>query len=1093
MFQPFPGARRALRRTAILTTAILMSSTAISAVLAADIADTTGGATVPGSGDTIQSGVTVSNATNTGSAALTITTGNTFTNNGTVTSDAGSSQSGIGANGNDSITINNNSGGLIQSLGTGDAIRLDDNNTLNNAGTISTTGGAEAVRLDTGSAVTNTGTIQSDTSPTSGNNAITLRVGSGTVNNGTALDHDNAQLISNGNATNMSGGDQDSNVYALRAGESGTVTVNNYGLIQANGDSLSVEQGFNEGEVGGVRLEGASSVLNNYGTIETTGETLVGADTNADNSDDGYEIGDMYGVRVDGVNATVHNYAGGAITGGKHGITIDDATSGVIIINDLGGTISGLNGSGVGSDTDGSVTNYGTITGTYDDAYDFGDGDGVDIDLVGSVYNYGTIEGQGSKGTKPGELSPSKSEGIAIGGGTIVNGDITHTSASVLGADNGILIDDSTGGDALGSTSITNYGSIEGTGGFGVRMVNTAGTYNLTFDNHGSITGGNGYAVQMGGGADTFNQFGGAITGIVDGEGGSDELNFDTGSTVTYDSDNFVNFEVTSVLSGFLTLTDDFTSDTSFDVASGATFASSSTITTALFTNSGTLEPAGLSVVGSLAIDGDFTNESTGVINIDLAEDTADSVDATGVVTLNGGTINIYNTVTPFRSDLTYEVVTGSSLTGAFDTVNDYISSVFVTAAIDYDADSADLYFTRTGVTYEEYANPYSANLAAALDNVNTGGTASADLQALLGQIDTLSPADAAAVFDQMMPDTTGSQTAATTQVLGLFFSGVNGRINALQTANRVPASVQVAANGAAGDLTASLYGPAFTGAGADNGLWARGFGLTGAADARSGFADGYDYRGAGLQGGYDIRLGENALLGLSAGYARTNIEMDRVGSEASVNSWLLGLYASTSMGALDLSGQFGASINDHESGRDADILGTIYRAKSNYDGLTLSGSAEMGYNINAGSWTVRPVAGLDVFHIHTDSYTETGAPGANLTQNAYDDYLVRSTLGFGVSTQFDAGFLGTVLPSADMRWGHDLDQADATSDWSFAGTPGSGFQVSGNQLDRDALLVNLGLQAYATDALSLGLSASGDFRDNAQGGAMALNMRYSW
>lgn len=1093
MFHPFPGARRALRRTAVLTTAILMSSTSVSAVLAADIAGTTNGAAVPGAGDTIQSGVTVSNSTNTGSAALTITTGNTFTNNGTVTSAAGSSQSGIGANGNDNITINNNAGGIIQSLGTGNAIRLDDGNTLTNIGTISTTGGAEAVRLDQNTLVNNTGTIQNDTSPTSGNNATALRVGSGTVNNGTALDHDNAKLISNGDATALSSGNQDSNVYALRAGDNGTVTVNNYGLIQANGDAASVEQGHDEGEVGGVRLEGASSVLNNYGTIETTGSIVVGADTNADNSDDGYEIGDMYGVRVDGLNATVHNYAGGSITGGKHGVTIDDATSGVTVINDLGATITGLNGSGVGSDTDGSVTNYGTIIGTFNDAYDFGDGDGVDIDLVGSVYNYGSIEGQGSKGTKPGELSPSNSEGIAIGGGTIVNGDITHTTASVIGADNGILIDDSNGGDALGSTTITNYGSIEGTNGFGVRMVNAAGSNNLTFDNYGSITGGNGYAVQMGGGADTFNQFGGTITGIVDGEGGSDELNFDTASAVTYDSDNFVNFEVTSVVSGFLTLTNDFTSTTSFDVASGASFASSNSVTTTLFTNSGTLEPAGVSVVGSLGIDGDFTNESTGIINIDLAEDTADSVDATGAVTLNGGTINVYSTVTPFRSDLTYEIVTGSSLTGTFDTINDYIGSAFVTADISYDADSADLYFTRTGATYEQYANPYSASLAAALDNVNTGGTASPELQALLGQIDTLSPGDAAEVFDAMMPDTTGSQTAATTQVLGLFFSGVNSRINAMQAAARVPASIQVASNGTAGDLTASLYGPSFTGAGNKGGFWARGFGLTGTTDARSGFADGYDYRGAGFQGGYDISLGDASLLGLSAGFARTHIDTDRADSEARVESLLLGLYASTRMGDLDLSGQFGASLNDHESARSATILGTTYRAQGDYDGLTLSGSAELGYNINAGSFALRPVAGLDVFHVHTDSYTETGAPGANLTQADYDDYLVRSTLGFGLSTQFDAGFLGTVLPSADLRWAHDLDQADATSDWSFAGTPGSGFQVSGNQLDRDALLINLGLQAYATDALSLGLTASGDIRGNAQSGGLALNLRYSW
>lgn len=44
-----------------------------------------------------------------------------------------------------------------------------------------------------------------------------------------------------------------------------------------------------------------------------------------------------------------------------------------------------------------------------------------------------------------------------------------------------------------------------------------------------------------------------------------------------------------------------------------------------------------------------------------------------------------------------------------------------------------------------------------------------------------------------------------------------------------------------------------------------------------------------------------------------------------------------------------------------------------------------------------------------------------------------------------------------------------------------------------DVLLVNLGLQAHATDALSMGLTASGDIRGNAQSGGLALNLRYSW
>jgi len=157
--------------------------------LAADIPAQTDGAAVPADGDTVQSGVTVSNSSATGSAAVTITSGSSgslrnFYNYGTVTSAAGSSASGIGANGNDYISITNYADGIIQALGSGDAIRLDDYVTILNSGTIYSAGGAEAIRVDVGASVANLGTIRSELSPTSGNNSNTLRVGSGTVVNG---------------------------------------------------------------------------------------------------------------------------------------------------------------------------------------------------------------------------------------------------------------------------------------------------------------------------------------------------------------------------------------------------------------------------------------------------------------------------------------------------------------------------------------------------------------------------------------------------------------------------------------------------------------------------------------------------------------------------------------------------------------------------------------------------------------------------------------------------------------------------------------------------------------------------------------------
>jgi len=172
------------------------------------------------------------------------------------------------------------------------------------------------------------------------------------------------------------------------------------------------------------------------------------------------------------------------------------------VYNYDGGLIEGLNGSGVNSNGTGTVHNWGTIIGTYDDAADFGDGDGVDIDHTGTIYNCGQILGEGSKGTKDGETEPSTSEAIAIGGGLIVNGDADTTDALISEANNGIPDDDSDNGDACAALTVVNYGTISGTE----------------------------HAVAMGNGDDLFvYEDGSSVSGYVDAEGGDDT--FELGET----------------------------------------------------------------------------------------------------------------------------------------------------------------------------------------------------------------------------------------------------------------------------------------------------------------------------------------------------------------------------------------------------------------------------------------------------------------------------------------------------------------------------------------------------------------------------------
>src|SRR5690606_38626369 len=154
----------------------------------------------------------------------------------------------------------------------------------------------------------------------------------------------------------------------------------------------------------------------------------------------------------------VNNHAGGLLEGAKHAVT---GERGITIVND--GTMIGRNGSAVNIDSDGSeadrvyITNRGVMQGRSAALAD-SDGDAIDVDGLLTLINSGSVEGLGANGYKNGE--PNVSEGISMGGGSIVN----EETGRIYGYGRAIQVDDSSNQNALGATLIVNRGLIQGDG-----------------------------------------------------------------------------------------------------------------------------------------------------------------------------------------------------------------------------------------------------------------------------------------------------------------------------------------------------------------------------------------------------------------------------------------------------------------------------------------------------------------------------------------------------------------------------------------------------------------------------------------------------
>ncbi|WP_408589829.1 cadherin-like domain-containing protein [Novosphingobium sp.] len=232
----------------------------------------------------------------------------------------------------------------------------------------------------------------------------------------------------------------------------GTLSISNSGTIEALG----------AGSGQGVDLNNLLASATAHVTITNTATGQIIGDDNDGLRPSAYATVENYGVikgqsvgtsGADGIDygasagVIINNHGGGDIEGARHGVT-----GKLPAAFDNAGTIIGHGGSGLNLDTAGdsitTITNAatGVITGT---ANGLTDGDGIDVDGQVNITNYGTINALG-------HTVGENNEGLAIGGGTVVNYGTIHSD------ERGIKVDDSNDGNAYAALDLTNHGTLEG-------------------------------------------------------------------------------------------------------------------------------------------------------------------------------------------------------------------------------------------------------------------------------------------------------------------------------------------------------------------------------------------------------------------------------------------------------------------------------------------------------------------------------------------------------------------------------------------------------------------------------------------------------
>lgn len=973
--------------------------------------------------------------------------------------------------------------------------------TLNNAGTISSTNStARAIDNNTSGVtinLTNTGTISSllgDTFRINKAGSVIILNNLGTIISGGTFPVNNA----------LPGGIDGSN--AGQALDFRAITST--GNIINNGDATHTGALIQSNTEDAIR-PGANTTITNYGTIISNSpvNTKDASGTNANiSAADGIDAGGNLGV-------VVNNY--GTISGPRHGITAD---TGITVTNYASGTITGRNGSGVGSDGNGTVVNYGLISGDYagagkvfsgnDPTSRNGDGDGVDIDGIATITNYGTIRGTGAGGVDSGGL-PNGAEGIAAGGGTIDN----KAGALISGASVGILVDNGSSGSAVGATTITNAGTIEGknkaaigmVGTFNDTITNTAtgvirgganavmvdavgsttpgaaiqmGAGNDTLNNAGSIISGNGLAVDMGAGDDTVNISGGSITGKVDGGAGTNTLNFSGSFTGTGD---FVNFSTTNVTAGTVRLMGAFQSTAAVNVGAGSTFVADNAFTTGNLTVNGTLGASGAGNARTITVTGNYSQGASGTLEVGIKDAaTLDKLAVTGTATLaNGASIKPVMLGGAYvQNGQSFTFLTSGTLTATASQLAVVNNSAVLKFGLAQSGNNLVLTATRTG-----YANSSQSEgqgeIGNALNSAGASGAGGANTQmgALLGALDSqTSNGGVSNALNQLQPLPGSVVQGASNGLQGGFFRTTTERLTSAR--NGIDSMTGMSAGDAGGARRA----------------WVRLFGSQATQDARGG-VDGYRSTGGGVAVGFDKSLDAQTIVGLVAGVARADVDRsgNLSGSGVDVDSYQIAAYGSRDYGTKEgggfyLEGTAGYGYNSYKSTRQVSFTGFAGTARGEFKGHQFSARIGAGFlrPIDE-AWAVRWLASAQATYLRTGAYTETGAAGANLAVNSANGTSVLSSLGGQLERSFGSATKYTAFAKA--AWQHEFGSTMQGTASFAAGGPS--FTTAGLTQARDALILGLGITG--TDKKGFSLSGGYEAEIRQQYTGHTLQVKAQW
>lgn len=547
------------------------------------------------------------------------------------------------------------------------------------------------------------------------------------------------------------------------------------------------------------------------------------------------------------------------------------------------------------------------------------------------------------------------------------------------------------------------------------------------------------------------------------------------GSGTLIANSDFEIYGAANIVSGGLYVNGFFYTVDGVNVFSGATLGGSGYIVGNVV-NNGIVAPG--NSPGSLLIEGDFTQTSSGTLQIEVASGSVfDELIVFGTATL-GGTLEIQN----FNGNtLSYgqqiPFLYADSIEGDFDQIVMPDPSIFRGRFLNEDGEGILLVAPTSYTLVAETQN--QRNVAAALDGFIPA--TSGDRQEVSIALDVMTADQYPAAFDQISPafyeslaDITLEQNNAQNQMLAQRFSSVRLGARGFQSMGVAQSPIVNDKDGKSvldAKSTKDIITPT-----EDNkwGVWVMGNGLFANAPSVNQMPS-YKVQSGGFLGGVDYAWSEHFATGVFAGYQGLYAKYNG-GAKNTINSTNFGTYATFQHSGFTADAIVSGAYNNYSTRRPIEFSTVDRTATANPDGGQVNAYLGLGYDWQVGNFTFGPILSAQYTYVGIGSFTENNAGSLDLKVDQQNAHSIRTSVGGRIAYTWKLTEHITLIPEGRMLWQHEYLNGPRTIGASLDGGAGSGFDYLTAAPGRDAVYAGAGVTAQFGPNWNANLFYNADF-----------------